>query len=59
MPIQVDWPMPEFGELPHGFIGQGPGARYHAYVAFLVDVAGHDADLALAGRDHAGAVRSH
>ena len=38
-------------------VGQGAGARDDADSPGLVDVARHDADLALAGRDHAGAVR--
>ena len=36
------------------FIGQRAGTRYDADAAFLMDVAGHDADLAFAGRDHPG-----
>ena len=55
MPMQVDWPMPS-GQLPDGLVGQGAGAADHADAAGLVDVAGHDADLALVGRDDAGAV---
>src|SRR5438067_663731 len=42
--------------LPHRFIGQGAGARDDAHRAAAMDVARHDADLAFAGRDHAGAV---
>ena len=45
------------GELPHRLVGQGPAAAHHAHAAALVDVAGHDPDLALlAGRDDAGTV---
>src|SRR5690606_28759222 len=39
------------------FIGQGAGARHDTDLARQVDVTGHDADLALAGGDHARAVR--
>ena len=56
MPMQVDWPMPRCGQLADGFVGQGAGARDDADGAGLVNVARHDADLALAGRDDAGAV---
>src|SRR5205807_123774 len=49
--------------LPDGFVGQRAGARDDAdFLAALgvfgggVDVAGHDADLAFAGGDDAGAV---
>src|SRR5476651_2386127 len=43
--------------LGHGFIGERARARDDADLAALVDVARHDADLALARRDHARAVR--
>ena len=56
MPMQVVWPMPRAGELAHGLVGEGAGAADHAHVALLVDVAGHDADLGLAGADDARAV---
>ena len=46
----------EVGQLPDGLVGQGAAAADDADRAGLVDVAGHDADLALAGRDDAGAV---
>ncbi|KAF1856457.1 hypothetical protein Lal_00048580, partial [Lupinus albus] len=46
------------GGLLHGFIGQGAGTRHDAYLARQVDVTRHDADLALAGSDHARAVRA-
>ncbi len=46
------------GGLLHGFIGQGAGARHDADFARQVDVPRHDADLALAGSDHARAVRA-
>ena len=45
-----------FGELVDGFVGEGAGARHDADFAGLVDEAGHDADLADAGGDDAGAV---
>jgi len=41
----------------HGFVRQRAGAADDADLAGLVNVARHDADLALARRDHAGAVR--
>ena len=44
--------------LMHGFIGQRTRARDHADAALLEDRAGHDADLAFAGREDAGAVRA-
>jgi len=40
----------------HGLIGECAGAGDDAYRAFLVNVAGHDADFGFAGRDDAGAV---
>src|SRR5580704_19214102 len=43
-------------QLIHRFIRKGARARYHADLARLVDVAGHDPDLALARRDDTGAV---
>ncbi len=46
----------EAGELPDRFVGEGAGAGDDADLARFVDVAGHDADLALAGGDDAGAV---
>src|SRR3989344_2328484 len=46
----------EFGQLSHGFVRQRAGARDHADATLAVDVAGHDADLDLFGRDQAGAV---
>ena len=46
------------GELPHGFVGERAGAGDDADLAGVVDVAGHDADFALAGGDDAGAVRA-
>ena len=56
MPTQVDWPMPEAGELTDRLVGERARAGDDADVAGLVDVPGHDADLALAGGDDAGAV---
>lgn len=44
------------GGLVDGLVGQGAGAGDDADAAALVDEAGHDADLALAGGDDAGAV---
>ena len=49
---------PELRQLADGFIRQRARARDDADFALLVDMRGHDADLALAGRDDAGAVRS-
>ena len=56
MPMAVDWPMPRVRELVDGFVGEGAGFRDDADGALLVDAAGHDADLGLAGGDDAGAV---
>src|SRR5262249_20613218 len=47
----------ELGELADGFISERARARHHADAPLLVDVARHDADLDLARRDHARAVR--
>ncbi len=47
----------EARKLPDGFVGQGAAARDQANRAGLVNVTRHDADLALARRDDAGAVR--
>lgn len=44
------------GGLVDGLVRQGAGARDDADAAALVNEAGHDADLALAGGDDAGAV---
>src|SRR6185437_1781805 len=44
------------GRLEHGFIRQRARTRHDRDLAWLVDVARHDADLAFAGRDDAGAV---
>ena len=46
----------EARELVDGFIGEGAAAADDADVTLLVDAAGHDADLAFAGRDDAGTV---
>ena len=46
------------GGLLHGLVGQRARARDDADAAGLEDVARHDADLALVGRQHAGAVRA-
>src|SRR5205807_6903375 len=47
---------PQTRKLPDGFIGQRAAAADDSDRASLVDVPGHDADLALAGRDDAGTV---
>lgn len=44
------------GGLVDGLVGQGTGTRDDTDAAALVDEAGHDANLALAGGDDAGAV---
>src|SRR3972149_12308724 len=49
----------EPGELVDRLVGEGPAAGYHADVAGLVYVAGHDAYLALSGGDDARAVGAH
>ncbi len=46
------------GQLMHGFVSQRAGARDDADVAFLVNVRGHDADLAFAGRNDSRTVRA-
>ena len=46
----------ELRELVHRLVGEGAGARHHTDAAGLVDMAGHDPDLALARGDEAGAV---
>src|SRR5690348_2576350 len=46
----------DVGGLEHGFVSQRARARHDRDLAGLVDVAGHDADLALAGGDDAGAI---
>jgi len=56
MPMAVDWPRPESGELADGFVGERAGARDDADATFLVDVAGHDADLAFAGTYYSRAI---
>ena len=58
MPMQVDWPIPSFGQLADRFVGQRAGARDHADMPVLVNVPRHDADLAFARRNDAGAVRA-
>ena len=49
----------ELGGLRHGFISERAGAGDDADFAGPVDVAGHNADFAFAGGNHAGAVRAH
>src|SRR6185312_2831103 len=44
------------GGLGHRLVGQGAGARDDADIALGMDVTGHDADLALLGRDDAGTI---
>ena len=45
------------GQLVDHLVGQGPGTGNHADgAAGLMNIAGHDADFGLAGRDNAGAV---
>src|SRR5207248_5318239 len=44
------------GELVDGFVGESPRSGNNANVAFLVNVAGHDTNLAFTGRDDARAV---
>ena len=44
------------GRLVDGLVCQRAGARHNADAALLVDEPGHDANLALAGSDDAGAV---
>ena len=46
------------GQLPNRFVGERARARNHADVSRFVDVAGHNADLARAGRNDSGAIRS-
>src|SRR5690554_459289 len=47
------------GGLLDRFIGQGAGAGYDTNLTFLVDMARHDADLALVRSDQARAVRTN
>jgi len=66
VPLTGSPPMPDrgglaearIGGLEHGFIGKRAGAAYNADRTLLEDAARHDADLALAGGQHAGAVRT-
>ena len=46
------------GGLEHCFIGKRSGARDDADGAFLENIARHDADLAFAWRENAGAIRA-
>src|SRR6185437_11701084 len=48
----------EFRQLADRFVGERAGARHNADVAFEMNVAWHDADLAFARRNNARAVRS-
>ena len=47
------------GGLVHSLVREGAGARDDTDLSLGVDVAGHDADLALSGLDDAGAVRAN
>ena len=58
MPTQRRLAEAERRELADGFVGQRARARHDADAALAVDVAGHDADLELARRDDARAVRA-
>ena len=49
-------PQPQTGQLIHGLVGQRAAARHDADGPRAVDVAGHDADLALARGDRSGAI---
>src|SRR6185295_8756537 len=49
-------PEPELRGLPDRLVGEGPAAGDDAHLAGAVDVAGHDADLALARCDDPRAV---
>src|SRR6185503_13401495 len=44
------------GELSDGLIRECSASRHNANRALQVNMPGHDADLALAGRDDAGAI---
>ena len=46
------------GRLMDGLVRQGTRPRHNSNLALRVDVARHDADLALAGLDNSGAVRA-
>ena len=41
----------DFGQLGYSLVGQGAGAADHTNAALAVDVAGHDANFDLVGRD--------
>ena len=58
MPIAVDWPRPRARQLADRFISKRARARHDADPSFFMNMPGHDADLAFAGRDDAGAVRA-
>ena len=58
MPTQVRLAEAGGGGLGDGLVGKGARARHNPDRAALVDVAGHDADLAGVRRDDAGAVRA-
>ncbi len=48
----------ELRQLTDSFMGECARSRYYPNIAFEMDMAGHDTDLAFAGRDYARAVRS-
>ena len=49
----------QIARLPDRFVGQGAAATHHANLAGVVNVAGHDADLAATGRDDSGTIRTN
>jgi hypothetical protein len=49
-------PMSKLGQLPDRLIGERAGAAHHTHMPRRVDIAWHDADLALARSDHTWAV---
>ena len=57
MPIAVELPDSALRQLMDRLVGQSPGPRHDANVAFLVNVSWHDPDLALARRNNARTVR--
>ncbi len=57
MPTHVDWPRPSAVNWKNRFVREGTRTRQHADPTGFCNVPGHDADLALARRDDAGAVR--
>src|SRR3990172_443935 len=45
-------------ELPYGFVGESAAARNQSNPSRFVNETGHDADLALTGRNNPGAIRT-